>query len=356
VSYTLRVPANWVGGNYVLRLTAPQARTAYVPFVVRDTRPSAVMAVMPVNTYEAYNDWGGKSLYSNSFGPNTSGVGSNAPAALQVTFERPFSNYATQVRLDYETVGFLEREGYDVGYATSVDLDRDPHLLAGHRVFLSVGHDEYWSWGMRDAVESARDRGQDAVFLSGNDVYWQVRYHPGRGGRDHEVMVCFRDASIDPVSATEPSRTTVRWVDEPVNRAQDSLTGTIYLGESLPRTMKWIVAATAPDWLLAGTGLGSGSAVNDLVGRECDGVVTKTSHPYRWQSSRAPASLVLVSDSPVVTASGKSLACNTVYYRSASGGQVFSAGTRAWQDLLTGPGTNKAVVRLTANIFTHLLA
>lgn len=356
VSYTLHVPADWLGGNYVLRLTAPQAQTAYVPFVVRDKRPSAVIAVMPVNTYEAYNVWGGKSLYSNSFGPNTLGVGTNAPAALQVTFERPFANYSTQVRLDYETVGFLEREGYDVGYATSVDLDSDPGLLRGHRVFLSAGHDEYWSWSMRDAVESARDHGQDAVFLSGNDIYWQVRYQPGRSHHDHEIMICYRDASIDPLSATDPPRTTVRWVDTPVDRAQDSLTGTLYLGESLPDTTRWIVASTAPGWLLNGTGLSAGGAVADLVGRECDGVVTQTSHPYRWQTSHPPASLVRVSDSPVVTASGKHLVCNTVYYRTPSGGQVFSAGTRAWQDLLTGPGTNAAVVRLTENVFTHLLA
>ena len=356
VSHTLRVPADWVSGNFVLRITTSDALTGYIPFIVRDRRHSALMAVMPVNTYEAYNVWGGKSLYSNSFGPRTVGVGDNAPAALKVSFERPFANYQNDVRIDYETVRFLEKEGYDVGYASSVDLDSDPRLLLGHRVFLSIGHDEYWSWNMRDAVESARDHGIDAAFLSGNDIYWQVRYEPGVNQQDHEILVCYRDASIDPLSAADPSRTTVRWVDPPVRRAQDSLTGSVYTGNSLARPTSWIVASTAPAWLLEGTGLEAGSAVPGLVGLECDGVVTKTSHPFGWQSSHPPPSLVPVSQSPVVTALGWSLVCNSVYYRADGGGQVFSAGTRAWQDFLEGPDANPAVIRMTENVFRRLMA
>jgi len=260
------------------------------------------------------------------------------------------------IKLNYETVEFLEREGYDGGYATSIDLDSNARLLAGHRLFLSVGHDEYWTWSMRDAVESARDHGMDAMFLSGNDIYWQARYEPGEHNQDHELLVCYRDASIDPVSAAEPSRTSVRWVDPPVRRGQDSLTGTIYTGRSLAKPTNWVAASTAPDWLLSGTGLKAGSTVGDLVGLECDGVVTKTSHPYGWQSSHPPASMVVVSESPVVTASGTPLVCNSIYYRSAGGGQVFSAGTRAWPDFLTGPHQSAIVVRMTENVFGHLLA
>jgi hypothetical protein len=356
ISYTLHVHADWVSGNFVLRLTTPESLTSYIPFIVRDSRPSAVVAVMPVNTYEAYNMWGGKSLYSDSLGPKTLGVGDNAPSALKVSFQRPFGNYQSEVKIDYETVGFLEKEGYDVGYATSIDLDRDRRMLSAHRMFLSVGHDEYWSWNMRDAVESARDRGINAMFLSGNDIYWQARYEPGVNDQDHEVLVCYRDASIDPLSAAEPSRTTVRWVDPPVRRAQDGLTGTIYTGNSLARPTNWIVATTAPDWLLKGTGLKPGSSVSGLVGLECDGVVTRTSRPFGWQSSHPPSPMVLVSQSPVVTALGTHLVCNTVYYRVAGGGQVFSAGTRAWQDFLNGPNTNGAVIRMTENAFRGLIA
>jgi hypothetical protein len=354
-SYTLTVPRSWLSGNFVARLSTPRGTFGYVPFIVREPRPSAVLAVMPVNTYQAYNGWGGKSLYStSSFGPVTRGVGDNAPSALRVSFERPVSLYEPIVTKDYETVGFLEREGYDVTYAGSVDLDRDPALLHGHRVFLSVGHDEYWSRAARAAVESGRDHGMDAVFLGGNAIYWQVRYEPGRDGEDHEVLVCYRDASIDPVSATNPAVTTVRWVDPPVARAQDELTGTLYTGRVLARPTAWVVAPTAPEWLLLGSGLTSGGSIPDLVGTECDGVVTATSHPYGWRASAPPRSLVVVSQSPVVTASGTPLVCNTIYYRAAGGGQVFSAGTWSWQDFLNGPKTNAAVVRMTENVLAHL--
>jgi hypothetical protein len=355
VTYTLRVPRTWLSGNYVARLSTAQAHASYVPFVVRDSRPSAVLAVMPYNTYSAYNVWGGKSLYSNSYGPPTHGVGDNAPAGLKVTFERPIAGYDVYVKVDYETVGFLEREGYDVSYATSVDLDRDPALLRGHRVFLSIGHDEYWTEAMRNAVEAGRDEGMNVVFLSGNDVYWQARYEPGSDGDDRSVLVCYRDASIDPLAATAPGLATVRWVDPPVSRAQDSLTGTLYTGRILPEPAPWVLAATAPAWLVAGTGMRAGDAIPGMVGVECDTAVETNSHPYRWDASAAPRSLVLVSESPVVTASGQALFCNTVSYEMAGGAKVFNAGTWSWQDFLTGPGANPRVVRMTENLFARFL-
>jgi len=350
-TYMLKVPTDWVSGNFVAKLTTRQGAVGYVPFIVRDSRPSALLAVMPVNTYEAYNMWGGKSLYSNSLGPLTRGVGDNVHSALKVSFERPYAAYEQYVKNDYKTVQFLEREGYDVTYAGSVDLDRDAELLRGHRIVLSVGHDEYWSLGMRNAVESGRDHRLDVVFLGGNDIYWQVRYEPDPIGRDHEVLVCYRDASLDP--SADSSTKTVRWVDRPVSRAQDSLTGTIYTGRVLDHPTPWVAATTAPAWLMGSTGLRTGSSIPDLVGLECDGVVTSSARPYGWESSSPPPGMVLVSDSPVVTASGQPLVCNTIYYQAVGGGQVFSVGTWSWQDFLGGPRQNAAVVRMTENVFTR---
>jgi hypothetical protein len=351
VSYTLALPASWISGDYVVRLTTNDGRTAYVPFVVRDRRPSTVLAVFPVNTYQAYNEWGGKSLYSsNSFGPPTLGVGSNAPAALQVTFERPYADDQASAKADYRTVSFLERQGYDVTYATSADLDRDRTLLAGHRVVIMVGHDEYWSRGMRDAVESGRDRGLGVLFLSGNSMYWQVRYGADAQGRDHEVLICYRTASIDPDRRTNPALVTVRWVEPPVSDSPDSVIGGLYTGRVLARPTTWVVAATAPAWLLLGTGLQAGSSIAGLVGIECDGVVTAQNHPFGWEASHPPADMVIVSASPVVTASGSAMVSNTIYYRTARGGQVFSVGTWSWQEFLSGPGRSQAVVRMTDNV------
>jgi hypothetical protein len=351
LSYTVAVPASWVSGDYVARLTSDIGRTAYVPFVVRDRRPSAVLAVFPVNTYQAYNEWGGKSLYSsNSDGPPTISTGANEPAAVEVSLERPYANDQAGAKKDYETVSYLERQGYDVTYATSMDLDGDRSLLSGHRVVVLVGHDEYWSRGMRDAVESGRDRGMGVVFLGGNDVFWQVRYGADAQGRDREVLICYRTAAIDPDAHTNPALVTVRWIEPPVSDSQDSLTGTLYTGRVLPAPTAWVVAATAPGWLLQATGLRAGSSIAALVGKECDGVVTPRNHVLGYDAARPPRGLVIVSDSPVVTEDGTALVCNTVYYRTAGGGQVFSAGTWNWEDFVSGPGRSQAVVRMTDNV------
>ena len=351
VSYTLALPASWTSGDYVVRLVSDDGFTGYVPFVVRDPRPSAVLAVLPVNTYQAYNEWGGKSLYSsNSYGPPTLSVGGNEPAAVQVSFERPYAQDQASAKADYATVSFLEREGYDVTYATSIDLDRDRTLLAGHRVVVMVGHDEYWSRGMRDAVESGRDRGLGVLFLSGNSLYWQVRYGADARGRDHQVLICYRSESIDPDRHTNPALVTVRWVEPPVSDSPDSLIGGLYTGRILARPTAWVVASTAPPWLLQGTGLVTGSSIAGLVGIECDGVVTAQNHPFGWEASHPPPGMVIVSASPVVTASGAALVSNTIYYRTAGGGQVFSVGTWSWQDFLSGPGRSQAVVRMTDNV------
>jgi hypothetical protein len=342
----MTLPRSWISGDYLVHMTTPAGDIASAQFVVRDDRrPSQVLAVLPLNTYEAYNNWGGKSLYpSNSMGPATVALSPFAGAATEVSFERPYTSI-DRIRQDFETVAFLERDGYDVTYATSVDLDRDPNLLAHHRIFISVGHDEYWSRDMRDRVEGARDRGMGIVFLGGNDVYWQVRYRAGANGDERAVLVCYRLAAIDPLAQTDPARTTVRWSEPPLDQPESSLTGTVYTDPILDAPATWLVAKTAPAWLLAGTGLAAGrSSIAGLVGVECD--------RYDPQLP-VPATLVVVSDSPVVKMGGVHTRCDTVYYTAAHGGQVFSAGTWNWEDFLFGRQQDSAVVGMTRNLMAH---
>jgi hypothetical protein len=229
VTHRITIGRSWLSGDYLVRLTTPAGDTAYAQFVVRDDRRSSqILAVLPVNTYQAYNDWGGKSLYpENSVGPATVAVRPFAGAATEVSMERPYASISA-IRQDAEMIAFLERGGYDVTYATSMDLDREPHLLSRHRVYLSVGHDEYWSRAMRDHVEQARDAGISLLFLGGNDVFWQVRYRSGSSGDERSVLVCYRTLSIDPMAAQDLNDVTVRFADMPLYRPASSLTGTVY--------------------------------------------------------------------------------------------------------------------------------
>ena len=68
--------------------------------------------------------------------------------------------------------------GYDVSYFTSVDSARNASELLNHKVFLSVGHDEYWSAEQRINVEAARDAGVSLAFWGGNDVFWKTEWAP----------------------------------------------------------------------------------------------------------------------------------------------------------------------------------
>ena len=92
--------------------------------------------------------------------------------------------------------------GYELDVAISEDLEQHPEVLEGHRLFVSVGHDEYWSWGMRDALDAFTDAGGNAAIFSGNTCFWQVRFDDA-----HRSMTCFKyRADDDPVVGTSDER------------------------------------------------------------------------------------------------------------------------------------------------------
>ncbi|HZX03982.1 N,N-dimethylformamidase beta subunit family domain-containing protein, partial [Kribbella sp.] len=108
----------WPAGSYLLLLRGANGKEKYIPFVVRsDSARGAVLIVDAVNTEEAYNAWGGYSLYH---GPHRRpGVRS-----LMVTFDRPYDfDGARGVLGQYvPLVQVAERSGVRLAYATSVDL------------------------------------------------------------------------------------------------------------------------------------------------------------------------------------------------------------------------------------------
>ena len=186
----------WQPGYYVLKLVTGSGWQTAVPYIV--SSPSArgtVALVAPVTTWQAYNEWGGYSLYSGPAGDRRSWA---------VSFDRPY-NLATGAN-DYRTAALpvvlrAERLGIPLSYFANVDLDRDPSVLDGARGYVSMGHDEYWTPAMRTAVERARDAGTNLAFLGANTMYWRIRLdgrlqtglpvgrrpgpaarHPARGG------------------------------------------------------------------------------------------------------------------------------------------------------------------------------
>jgi hypothetical protein len=326
-SYRLKLDGSWPSGVYVAKLQGADGKQAYVPFIVRDDKRRADLLVqVSVNTWQAYNAWGDRSLYGG-FNSAHTWVAKEA-RAKKVSFNRPYdptesdqpANGAGEFFFwEYDFVRWAESQGYDMTYATDVDLHARTDLLKNRRGFISVGHDEYWSSNQRDQVEAARDAGVGLAFFGGNDVYWQVRFEKGADGAANRTLVCYKDAALDPSAKTDPPRTTVLWTADPVKRPQSLLTGTTYGTNATPRQQPWVVADDS-SWIFAGSGLAQGDSVPGILGYEYDRLGDQASRP---------AGLDVVGRSPVNGFEGQDTAASTVYV-AKSGAPVFAAGTIQW--------------------------
>lgn len=333
VSATWQVPSTAVGGVYIADLVRPDTgRRSHIVFVVRnDASHSDVVFQTSDTTWQAYNSYGGASLYQ----------GVNQTRAYKVSYNRPFITRNGVTMRDYvyaneyPTIRFLEANGVDVSYVSGVDNAMGLGNLTNHKVFLSVGHDEYWSTSQRTAVTRARDAGVNLMFLSGNEVYWRTRWETSidGSGTPYRTMVCYKDtkesAPIDPVLATGT------WRDPRYAGflPENELTGTMYVGQGadLP------VQVTAEQgklrmWRntrLASLTPGSTTSVGtDLVGYEFDGSPDNGFAPAGqiFASTTTASVPEILQDFGNQTAPG-TLTHHFSQYRAASGALVFSAGT-----------------------------
>ncbi len=326
------VPASWTSGLYMAVLAAGAVRR-WAPFVVREGLPSApILVVSAVATAHAYNTWGGASLYS-AVGQAAAG---GARRASAVSLARPLAaerGSGTVLRWEYPFARWAERAGFDVAYAADIDLELHPESLIGRRLVVLVGHPEYWSVPMRQAVEGALAAGTNLAFLAANAVYWRIRVDAGSGGPGRTI-VCYKDAGRDPLAATDPARATVRWRDDPAADPESRLIGQEYAHICSPASD--FVVADPGHWVFEGTGLGAGDRLAGLVGPEYDSVDI---------SSDVPAGLAVLARSPVVARTGQESgglaipgapAQTATFYVAPSGASVFSAGTIQWSWGLDG--------------------
>jgi hypothetical protein len=227
-------------GHGRLRNALREPRASHVYFVVRDDEGHSDILFQTADTaWQAYNRYGGHCTYSR-LDPEHPRQHGGPPRAYKVSYNRPFeTRHFRAVNMvfngEYPFVRFLEANGYDVSYTTGVDSDRRGELIRNHRLFLSVGHDEYWSADQRRHVEAARDNGVHLGFFSGNEVFWKTRWEAGidGDGASHRTLVCYKEthdnAKIDPL----PDVWTGTWRDSRAfnpegPQPENALTGTIF--------------------------------------------------------------------------------------------------------------------------------
>src|SRR6185503_18222995 len=346
--------AGATSGIYIAKLKRLDVGGAsHIVFVVRDDARQADIVVQTSDTtWQAYNQYGGGSLYCGGPQSNAGTVYSCTGRATKVSYNRPFDTRAHDAtsfvfNAEYPMVRWLEANGYDVKYISGVDTERHAADLAGTKkpkVFLSVGHDEYWSAGQRASVEAARNAGVHLAFFSGNEMYWKTRWEPSVDGSatPYRTLVGYKDTlggvKLDPM----PKVTTGTWRDmrfaAPVadgGKPENGLIGQIWTVNSgtsaitVPASM-----AGLRFWRntsIAGMTSGLATLGADTLGYEWDEDLDNGSRP----AGMMHLSSTTVSGVEKILDYGETVGIGTAthhltMYRAASGALVFGAGTVQW--------------------------
>lgn len=350
--FIIQTNNTWTTGVYIARMTESTNQTqSYAIFVVRDDKHIPdVTFQLPVNTYQAYNFWGGKSLYGwGSAGADSLPWGYHPDRgnqkAIKVSFHRPYARSNNEMAAygngageyfvnvqplhhypmnssaawNYNMVRWLERNHVDVSYITNVDAHVRLQGLPKPKLFLTQGHDEYWSWEMRDHVESMRDEGVHLAFLGSNTAFWQIRFEDIIE-EEPTSIVCYRWPKQDPVK--DHLRTTkFRQI-----RPEADMVGVQYILNGDPFDVDLVVASNASShWSFQDTGVSDGSLLPGLLGYEVDGI---RSPSLNIGNSTVPVKPLF--ETPVVNRLKKTLLCHGVIYTAPSGANVFSPGTMMW--------------------------
>jgi hypothetical protein len=342
VSASWSVPSNGVSGIYFAKLVRTDTNGAsHIFFVVRDDSSTSDLFFQTSDTtWQAYNTYGGNSLYE----------GFPVGRAYKVSYNRPFATRGAAdgkdfvFNAEYPAVRWLEANGYDVSYTTGIDSDRRGNLIRNHRVFLSVGHDEYWSAAQRTNVETARNNGVDLAFFSGNEVFWKTRWENSIDGSStaYRTLVCYKethaDAKIDPTSTW-----TGTWRDPRFsppsdgNRPENALTGTMFMVNNGATTSMDVPEADGKMRFWRNTSVATlspgqqATLPNGVLGFEWDmDIENSVRPPGLIRLSRTTRTNVpLLQDQGSTYAPGPATHSLTLY-KHASGALVFGAGTIQW--------------------------
>lgn len=340
-STTLAIDASWPPGAYLLRLDTDAGGAHYVPLTVRRPGVAADLTLVnAVSTWQAYNPWGGCTLYNcfDNLAKRRADI---------VSFDRPYSAFYGRGSADFLThelplIAFAEHQGIDIEYITSIDLHRDPALATAHHGVITTGHDEYYSRSMRDALVSALDEGVNLAFFGANAIYRHVRFEPGADGATDRRMVNYRSTN-DPATRTDPMLATVNWREPPLQEPEAEIVGIEY---GCAEARADLVLTNTAGWVYEGTGARNGQRLPRLVGVEFDELAPR---------DITPPGVEVFAASPVVCRQARYQQV-TVYRSTASGAGVFAAGTIDWNCGLDGTCAGIEAFGVVRGITANVLA
>jgi hypothetical protein len=363
-TWTWNTPTNLVSGLFMARVERRDTRISCgIFFVVRDdARNSDILLQTCDTSWQAYNY--GPAYYGGSIPAKRTMDGHSVhdffnPRAYKVSYRRPhlwaLTNMApphTEIVGDntvgavlsygeeYPMIRFLEANGFDVAYTTGRDSDRRGELIRNHRMFITSGHDEYWSLRQRQHIQAARDAGVNLAFFSGNTAYWKIRWED-----DHHTMVVYKERlglKLDPL----PGVTTGSFRDETFgpprydgSLPENELNGLLTTQTSFVERALRVPEADGKLRFWRNTSVasllpGQSATFDGLLGYQLDGDV---------DNGFRPSGLFHLSTTEVTDQedSDYELGNTTIphhlsLYRAASGALVFHAGTMRLQRALAG--------------------
>lgn len=352
IATTLTIPKDWPAGVYLGKLTRDELHgpQSYVIFVVKEHHKSDILCQVSDLTWQSYNKWPGRdSLYDDGT-PEVWYTGPN----VRVSFDRPYAKYCQVVDAalsagsgefllwEHPMIFWLEQQEYDVTYCSNLDLHFAPEILSLGKVFISMGHDEYWSRKMFEEALKARDNGLSFAFFSGNSISGEIQFFDSFLGTPGRVF----------------SKTSnVVFPDE------EKLMGVTSYG---PGYGDWVVK-NSDHWIYEGTGLKDDDKIPAMIGWEYHGP------PFPDVDGLVEVARTQVlqrGDAAASKPGAQKKIHSGVVYPCPKGNWVFNAGTIWWADALSQPpghipagynpemrtfGVQPDIQKITSNILNRMI-
>lgn len=301
ISYRFRPNRLTLPGQYLFRLDDGIGKSTFVPLMIENPDARGTTFVSSVLTWQAYNQWGGFSLYK---GPDLK----RTSRATVASFHRPYDGDGSgQSRyMELPILKLAEEKGLDLAFATDYDLDSNAPQIKNATTLVLGGHAEYWTNNMRENLQSAIDRGTNLINFGGNAGYNRMRLE-----NDGQIAM-WRQTKADPYKDV-PDKVTTAWRMPPIRKPESLLLGSQYIGLGVSGDFKIVHPTRWPF-----NAMKSPDILKLVVGREVDSPLY----------SPGPAVESLATSE--IKVHGVPATAMATYYNAKSGAGVLDIGTNGW--------------------------